>query len=98
MLGTQRTHDSDSLTHSLLRARNTQCTAQGRARLETRQTCVGTAVWVLRLVLRVRRLEAAFLRPSLSVSWWPRERYARFAAGDGAFFFSEGDTVEFPLI
>ena len=33
----------------LTRARNTQCTAQGRARLETRQTCVGTTVWVLRL-------------------------------------------------
>ena len=34
---------------ALTRARNTQCTAQGRARLETRQTCVGAAVWVLRL-------------------------------------------------
>ena len=40
----------------------------------------------------------AFLRPALSASWWPRERYARFAAGDGAFFFSEGDTVEYALI
>ena len=33
----------------LTRARNTQCIAQGRARLETRQTCVGAAVWVLSL-------------------------------------------------
>ena len=30
----------------------------------------------------------------LCPSWLPRERYARTAAGDGAFFFSEDDTVE----
>ena len=37
-------------------------------------------------------------RHSLVLPCPPRERYARFAAGDGAFFFSEGDTVECALI
>ena len=68
---------------------------------------------VFALVLRVRRLEAAFLRPSLSVSWWPRERYAsRLATArsssqraillslpsyDGYGFFSVFLTVSFSV-
>ena len=55
------------------------------------------ALVVFALALRVLRLEAAFLRPPLCSSWWPRERHARIAAGDGAFFFSEGDTIEYAL-
>ena len=73
--------------------RNAKCTSAHRVTQHARGP-----LWVFRFVLRVRRLEEAFLRPPLSASWWPRERYARFAAGDGAFFFSEGDTVEYALI